>query len=110
MSDGGKRKPTDRIGRIDDDHVKVVLLFLHIQGSVHEQLGMNRRSDGYKLHTRIIESNRSAVCEVLLRHVNDLLVDLAHHDVLHFRMLRHFTQNATITASHNQNLSLMFIQ
>lgn len=71
---------------------------------------MNRRSDGYKLHTRIIKSNRSAVREVLLRHVNDLLVDLAHHDVLHLRMLRHFTQNATITASHNQNLSLTFIQ
>lgn len=70
---------------------------------------MNRRSDGYKLHTRIIKSNRSAVREVLLRHVNDLLVDLAHHDVLHLRMLRHFTQNATITASHNQNLSLTFI-
>ena len=71
---------------------------------------MNRRSDGYKLHTRIIKSNRSAVREILLRHVNDLFVDLTHHDVLHFRMLRHFTQNATITASHNQNLSLMFIQ
>ena len=71
---------------------------------------MNRRSDGYKLHTRIIKSNRSAVREILLRHVNDLLVDLAHHDVLHLRMLRHFTQNATITASHNQNLSLTFTQ
>ena len=71
---------------------------------------MSRRSDGYELHTRIIESNRSAVREILLRHVNDLLVDFAHHDMLHFRMLRHFTQNATITASHNQNLSLMLVQ
>lgn len=95
---------TDRIGGIDDDGVKVVLLLLHIQRSIHEQLWETKEHVAYEFNTRILESDSRAVWQILLCDVDHLAVDFAHYDVLHFGVLCDFTQNATIATADNENL------
>ena len=95
---------TNRIGGIDDDGVKVVLLLLHIQRSVHEQLQETSEHAAYEFNTRILEGDSRAVYQILLCDVDHLAVNFAHYDVLHFGVLRDFTQNATIATADNENL------
>lgn len=75
----------------------------HPWRAIHNTGGEN----DYKLHTGIFKGNSSTVVEVLPGHIHNILINLAHDNVLNARMLSHLTQNTTITTSDNQNLYIM---
>eukprot|EP00308_Calcidiscus_leptoporus_P001134 CAMPEP_0119398320 /NCGR_PEP_ID=MMETSP1334-20130426/140785_1 /TAXON_ID=127549 /ORGANISM="Calcidiscus leptoporus, Strain RCC1130" /LENGTH=308 /DNA_ID=CAMNT_0007422181 /DNA_START=613 /DNA_END=1538 /DNA_ORIENTATION=+ len=83
----------DRIRRVDDHHIVLILVVFDKPGSVlvHER------------HARIVECGGGRLREELLAHLTHKRVNFAHRHVLHARMPAHLAENAAVAAADNEH-------